>query len=177
MDSNDLLGNPHEVEEHDTLEHFLVLAAKALAVAGGGIFCALVVMSIISIVGRKIGLGPITGDLEIMQSGTTVAAGAFIPYCTIMGDHLKVEFFTDHVRPLIRYILDAVGNLLLSLVFGVLAWRTALQAVDGIGGEVTALLGIPVWWPTALLVPCFALATACALHLAWDNITDLKRLK
>ncbi len=45
MDTNDLLGNPHEVEEHDALEHFLVLAAKALAVAGGAIFCALVLVT------------------------------------------------------------------------------------------------------------------------------------
>jgi TRAP-type C4-dicarboxylate transport system permease small subunit len=177
MDTNDLLGEPHVVEEHDALEHFLVLAAKALALTGGIIFCALVLMSIVSIVGRKVGLGPITGDLEIMQTGTAVAAGAFIPYCTIMGDHLKVEFFTDHVRPQLRGVLDAIGNLLLSVVFGVLTWRTGLQAIDGIDGEVTALLGIPVWWPTALLVPCFMLAAACALHLAWDRILDLKRLK
>lgn len=174
MDGHDLPGDPQAIDERSVLEHILLLAAKALAIAGGIVFCALVVMSIISIVSRKIGFGPVTGDLELMQTGTSIAAGAFIPYCTIMGDHLKVEFFTDPLRPQIRSALDTIGNLLLSLVFGVLAWRTALQAIDGIGGEVTALLGIPIWWPTALLVPCFALAAVCALHLAWGHFRDLK---
>jgi TRAP-type C4-dicarboxylate transport system permease small subunit len=132
-------------------------------------------MSIVSIVGRKIGAGPITGDMELMQTGTAVAACAFIPYCTIMADHLKVEFFTENIRPKLREALDAIGNLLLCIVFAILAWRTTLQAIDGIGGEITALLSIPVWIPTALLVPCFVLSGLCALHLAWDHVIDMKR--
>lgn len=175
MDSFDIVGEPHEIEEHDAVEHALVLAAKCFAICGGLTFCALVMMSLISIVGRKLGAGPITGDMEMMQTGTAASAALFIPYCTIMNDNLKVEFFTENVRPAIRRIMDACGSLLLALVFGILAWRTLLHAIDGIGGEVTALLSIPIWLPTAVMVPCFGLAALCALHRAWNNFMDLRR--
>lgn len=175
MDTFDIVGEPHEIEEHDAVEHVLVLAAKCFAICGGLTFCALVIMSLISIVSRKLGAGPVTGDIEMMQTGTAAAAALFIPYCTIMNDNLKVEFFTENARPATRRIMDTVGNLLLALVFGILAWRTGLQAIDGIDGEVTALLSIPIWWPTAIMVPCFILTMLCALYNAWDELSGLRR--
>ena len=45
----------------------LLALSKALAGAGSLVFVGLVVMSIISIVGRKLAASPVPGDVEILQ--------------------------------------------------------------------------------------------------------------
>ena len=72
----------------------LLALTKGLALTGGALFIGMIVLSVISIVGRKLWSAPINGDLEILQMGTGIAAAAFFPYCTLMGEHLRVEFFT-----------------------------------------------------------------------------------
>lgn len=176
MKELDFVGEPHKVVEHDVAEHWLVLLAKGFAQFGGYLFCALVAMSLYSIVCRKLGFAPVNGDMEIMMMGTAVAAAAFMPYCTIMGDHLKVEFFTEKASPNFRRVLDAIGNLLIAVVFGIITWRTGLQMLDTKeAGEVSTLTSAPIWIPMAAILPSMALAALCALHLAWDNIVDMKK--
>lgn len=174
MQELDFVGEPHELVEHDAMEHWLLVVAKWFALAGGALFIALVVMSLYSIIARKLGFTPVNGDMELMQMGTAVAAAAFMPYCTIMGDHLKVEFFTEHARPAIRHTLDTIGSLLIAVVFAVIAWRTGLQMMDTKeAGETSTLLSFPIWIPMAAILPSLAVAALCALHLAWDHVTDM----
>lgn len=175
MQELDFVGEPHKLVEHDAAEHWLLLVAKGFALVGGALFMGLVLMSLYSIVFRKMGFHPVDGDMEIMMMGTAVAGAAFMPYCTLMGDHLKVEFFTENASSVVRHILDAVGSLLLAVVFAVIVWRTAFQMVDTrANGEVSTLLSFPLWIPMAAILPSFAVATLCALHLAWDNLLDLR---
>ena len=170
----DQIGAPRTVPAHDPVERLLLRAARAAALFGGATFLALVVMSMVSIIGRKLGGGPITGDVELMQIGTAIGAAAFMPYCTMLRDHLRVEFFTDKAPAAFKGGLDALAGLLLGAAFSVLSWRTGLQLLDvREAGEVTTLLAIPVWIPMALMVPSFVLAAACALHLAWDAFADI----
>ncbi|HEX5394051.1 MAG TPA: TRAP transporter small permease [Rhodocyclaceae bacterium] len=176
MQELDFVGEPHTVVEHDAMEHWLVILAKGFALAGGALFIALVAMSLYSIIARKLGFTPVNGDMELMQMGTAVAAAAFMPYCTIMGDHLKVEFFTEGARPAVRGLLDTVGNLLIAVVFAVIAWRTGLQMLDTKdSGETSTLLSFPIWIPMLAILPSLIVAALCALHLAWDDLIDVIR--
>lgn len=160
---HDPMGQPHELVEHDPVEHWLILAAKTMALSGGILFIALIGMSLVSIVGRKLGFGPVNGDIELMQSGTAVAAAAFLPYCTILGEHLKVDFFTEKMRAAWRARLDGVADFLLMAVMLVLAWRTVLSAMSAHeAGEVTMLVSLPVWIPIAAMVPSLILCAICA---------------
>ena len=68
--------------------------ADGVAMAGGLVFVALIGMSIVSIVGRKLFAAPIQGDVELMQMGAAVGAAAFLPYCQIHDHHIKVDAFT-----------------------------------------------------------------------------------
>lgn len=160
---HDPMGLPHALVERDPVEHYLILAGKAMAVSGGLLFLALIAMSLLSIVGRKLGFGSVNGDIELMQAGTAVAASAFLPYCTLLGEHIKVDFFTENLRPGIKRPLDGVAELLLAAVAGLLAWRTGLSALSiHESGEVTTLVSLPLWMPTAALVPGLALMALCA---------------
>ena len=64
------------------------------AMAGGAVFCALVAMSIVSIVGRKLFSTPIQGDMEVLMMGAAVGSAAFLPVCELHDHHIKVDALT-----------------------------------------------------------------------------------
>ena len=145
----------------------LLAVTKGFALSGGALFIGMIVLSVISIVGRKIWSAPINGDLEILQMGTGVAAAAFFPYCTLMGEHLRVEFFTAKLSVRAHSVLDGAANLLLSVAMALLTWRTSIQAFEiHEAGEVSLMRNIPIWIPVLCLVPSLALTTACGLNRA-----------
>lgn len=137
---------------------------RACAVAGGAGFIALVLMSLASIIGRKLAAAPIPGDIEILQMGSAVAAAAMLPYCEMQRHHLRVDFFTTRLSPRARHGLDALSHLLLALVAALIAWRTAAGALAlREAGEHSMMLLWPVWTVVAALVPGFVLLAAAGL--------------
>lgn len=172
---NEPLGSP-AARPAGAMERALLVAAKGFALAGGLIFLALIAMSLVSIIGRKLGNAPVTGDVEMMQVGTAIAASAFLPLCTMLGEHLRVDFFTEAAPAWLRRTLDAVADLLLGALALLLAWRTGLQVIDiREAGEVTPLLGLPVWMAMAAMLPSFGLVTLCALARGWRDLTSSER--
>ena len=173
----DPMGLPHELVEHDRVEHYLIIAGKAMAVSGGVLFVALIIMSLVSIIGRKLGFGSVNGDIELMQAGTAVAATAFLPYCTLLGEHIKVDFFTENMRDSLKRPIDGIAELLLGGVSVLLAWRTILSAFETYESqEVTTLVSLPLWIPTALLVPGIVLMAVCAFYRAYALFHPTKKI-
>ena len=130
------------------------------AVVGAGGMLALVAMSVISVVGRKLASAPIAGDVELLQMGAAGASAAFLASAHLGGADVKVDVFTSHWRPSIRLRLDALASVLVALVALTLAWRTGVGAVDlWRSGEVSMVLGWPVWLAQALVVPGLVLWT------------------
>ncbi len=173
----DPMGLPHELVEHDRVEHYLIIAGKAMAVSGGVLFVALIIMSLVSIIGRKLGFGSVNGDIELMQAGTAVAATAFLPYCTLLGEHIKVDFFTENMRDSLKRPIDGIAELLLGGVSVLLAWRTILSAFETYESqEVTTLVSLPLWIPTALLVPGLVLMAVCAIYRAYAHFHPTKNI-
>lgn len=152
---------------HKGLARHLLSVAKGFSLCGGALFIAMVGLSVVSIVGRKLWSAPINGDLELLQMGTGIAAAAFFPYCTMMGEHLRVEFFTSGFSVRANSLLDGFANLLLGCAMGILAWRSGVQAHEVFeAGEVTVMRNIPVWMPIACLIPSLAMTAVCACERA-----------
>ena len=101
----------------------LFATVRAVAQVGGLLLMLIVVLSVVSIVGRKLYSMPVPGDIELLQMGTAVAAAAMLAYCEMLGKHLKVDFFTEKLRTRPRAILDGFAHLLLALVSALVAWR------------------------------------------------------
>src|SRR5512137_1763570 len=70
----------------------LLAATKNVAIAGGLVFVALVAMSIVSIVGRKLFAWPVPGDVELLQMCAAFASSAFFAYCHMANGDVKVDF-------------------------------------------------------------------------------------
>ena len=144
----------------------LLLVSKYVAIAGGLVFVAMVVMEIVSIVGRKVFSWTVPGDVELLQMGAAFASAAFFAYCHMVRGDVKVDFFTHNLGTRKVAALDALGSLLVGLFGALIAWRTAAGAL-GIKevGETSAILGFPVWIAQALMVPSFALLAVAGFYL------------
>lgn len=155
------------VDAYGPLGRMLLQLAKVFAIGGGLIFIGLVIMSVVSIVGRKLFSFVVPGDVEILQMSAAVAASTFFAHCHLLHGDVKVDFFTHNWAPRKVALLDAVGSLLVALFGGLIAWRTAVGAVSlREVGETSAILAWPVWVAQALMVPSFALLAVAGLYSA-----------
>ncbi|MCY1211550.1 Tripartite ATP-independent periplasmic transporter, DctQ component [compost metagenome] len=137
--------------------------AQGLALGGGCILLALVAMSLVSIIGRKLFATPIQGDIELMEIGAAVAIAAFLPLCELRGQHIKVDAFTLKLPVRVQAWLDAGAHFLCLLAALVLAWRTSLQVLESREyGEVSTLLSVPLWIPLLGIVPSLLLLAVTA---------------
>ena len=143
---------------------FLRRLAVLFAMAGGLAGCAVALMTVASVTGRAITSQPIPGDIELTQFGTGFCIALCLPWAQLHGSNIIVDFFTQGVRERTLRVLDAFGAFLLSLMVGVLAWRTAAGALavhDAF--ETTMILELPMWIAYAVLAPGFALTAVIAL--------------
>ncbi|MEO8536957.1 MAG: TRAP transporter small permease [Betaproteobacteria bacterium] len=143
----------------------LMAASRVLAQAGAAVFVALVVMSVVSIVGRKVASAPVQGDVEILQMCAAFGCACFFAYCHLIGGDVKVDFFTSRLSDAAVQRLDAIGSLLYALVAGALAWRTLVGALDvRAAGESSVILGWPLWIAQVLMVPGLLLMTLAGAY-------------
>ncbi|PJG85086.1 TRAP transporter small permease [Conservatibacter flavescens] len=155
---------PEKIQRY-SIGIYLFRITQGMAILGGFIFIALIMMSCYSLIDRKLGSGGVIGDIEIMQMGCAVAASLFLPFCTIMSEHLKVDFFTAKLPLSIRNKLDALADFCLFAVSLLLVWRIGLQVQDlKEYEEVSALLSFPMWIPNALIIPSFIMMALCAFY-------------
>lgn len=144
----------------------LLAVSRATALAGAAVFVALVVMSVVSIMGRKLASAPIPGDVEILQMSAAFACATFFAYCHLVGGDVKVDFFTAKLPAPAIAGLDAFGSALYALVGGALAWRTLAGALTvRASGETSVILAWPMWVAQVLMVPGFVLMMLAGLYM------------
>ena len=153
----------------------LMNACRLYAMAGSTVFVGLVVMSIVSIAGRKLFSSPVPGDVEVLQMLAAVAAASFFAYCHLIGGDVKVDFFTAKASPRVVHGLDMLGSVLVALTGALLAWRTGAGAlVVKEAGENSMILDWPLWIPQMAIVPGFVLMALAGLSQAGSHWRALR---
>lgn len=150
---------------------FLLSLARLMAIIGGLIFVGLVLMSIVSIVGRKTVGFVVPGDVEVLQMLAACAAASFFPYCHLLHGDVKVDFFTHNLSQKTLWLLDAFGSLLVGLFGALIAWRSWAGAMTvREAGETSMILAWPVWIPQAFMVPGFALLAVAGAYMCVHQV-------
>lgn len=161
--------------------------AWLLAVLGGVILVAVVVMTVVSIFGRTLAgaaraipflprLGPVPGDFELVEAGTAIAVFAFLPWCQLRRGHITVDVFLFWAGPRARAVLTLIGNVLLTGAAAFIAWRLQVGMWDKIlYRETTMILRMPVWYGyAAALVGAWTFALV-SLYTVWRSINEVAR--
>ena len=143
----------------------LEFACKAMAVASGLVLTAMAFMSILSIAGRTFFSQPILGDYELVQMFSAIAVSLSLPYTHWVKGHVIVDFFTLHAPARLNLFLDALANLLMAMLAGLVTWRMWLGLFEFRESmDASMMLELPVWWTYVPMVAAFALLCASALY-------------
>lgn len=161
-------GAPGAGGPTDALGQHLEKMARLMALGGGLIFIAILLLIVVSVVGRKLFSIPVPGDVELTSVAAAVASACFFPWCLCVSGNVNVDFFTNRWPPRVVAALEAAGSLLLALLALVIAWRTGVAVISiHEAQEISAILGVPTWISYAGMVPGFALLALVALHRLW----------
>jgi TRAP-type C4-dicarboxylate transport system permease small subunit len=138
------------------------------------VLVAITLMSVASIAGRWLFGKPLMGDFELVQLGTAVAVASFLPFTQLQRNNIIVDFFTAKLNPALQSLLDTFGSLLLAAMLALFAWRTAVGAATvKAAGETSMIMGVPLWYGYALMVPGLVLTVLVAVRSAMQ---DWKRI-
>lgn len=179
------------------LHRFFLKTAQVMAYLGGVMLAGLVIMTCLSVLGRSLngalhgdlaqslmpgfadtllglGIGPVTGDFELIEAGIAFAIFAFIPYCQITGGHASVDIFTSRLSG----TPDRLLRMLTEVVFAAVLVLIAVQMCAGMiskweSGQTTLLLQYPVWWGYALSLTGAVVAACIGVYLACLRCAEL----
>jgi len=170
-----------------------------MALLGGLILVALVVLVVASVAGRALnglahtdlvagrapgfaawllgtGIGPVDGDFELLEAGVAVAIFACLPLCQFVGGHATVDVFTARLPMRAQRLLIAFWETVLAgaiVLIGVRLYAGLQGKLSN--GETTFLLQFPVWWAyaasLAACVTAMITGAVCAL-LRWLELID-----
>ncbi len=125
--------------------------AYAMALLGGAVLVALVVLTCISIVGRALlpldlGVGPLRGIFDYTEIGMALAVFAFLPIAHLRNAHARVDLFETAMPRALNHALDLLFDVAMLAAACVGTWRLYLGMQDKIRfGETTLIAQIPVW--------------------------------
>ncbi len=147
---------------------------RGLAILGGGVLVAVMVIVVVSVSGRALidlGLGPIPGDFELVEVGTAIAVFSFLPWCQLKRGHVSVDVLQTVIGRRGDAVLSVLYNLLMTGVAGLILWRLWAGMQDKITySETTFILQFPVWWGYAACVP---IAGVFVLVSAWTVVRSV----
>lgn len=157
------------------LGRFVHGLAKWTAVAGGVALLAMIVLIVVSIIGRAFiwaGLKPILGDYELVTIGMGFAVFAFMPWAHLERGHALVSLVTDYFNARANGVILLITDLMMLLASSFLAWRLGVGMADKFGyGETTILLGIPLGWAYLLGFVGAAVTVIVALYVFLRSVT------
>ncbi len=150
--------------------------SRAAAMAGGLLLIGVMVMTVISVIGRYVFNAPIPGDYEITELVCGVAVFAFFPYCHMRNANIVVEFFTARLSPRRKTMLDTLHNFAFTVVAALIAWRLCVGGLHKLADEETTLfLDIPIHWGYFPALLGAVLLTAVCAWVLYRHIRALAR--
>lgn len=150
--------------------------ARWLAFAGGALLLLAVAVTLTSVTGRYAFSQPVPGDYELVEMICAVGVFLFLPYAHAVGGNIRADFFTSGLPPRWQSRLDLVHEIVFTLITAVLTWRLGAGFANKYSsGQVSILIGIPVWWAYGFAVLSMALLTAVAAWRVARTLSEMRR--
>jgi TRAP-type C4-dicarboxylate transport system permease small subunit len=181
------------------MHRFITTLARGMALLGGAVLGALVIMTCLSILGRQLnsllhtdlvqsvapgfaawalnaGVGPIFGDYEITEMGMAFALFCFLPLCQLTVGHARVDVFTSFLSGRANRVLRLLIEIALAVALVLIAWRLQVATEARMGtGQTTYLLEWPVWWAYAASSVAAWAGALVALYMVWVRLLEVAR--
>lgn len=171
--------------------------ARGFAILGGCVLSGLIIMICLSVAGRSLntvlhgdfmqsvapgvaqallglGVGPVTGDFELVEAGMAFAIFAFLPLCQLKGAHASVDIFTATLPLRANQTLRMVIDFVFAAALIVIAWQLFLGLLGKkSAGQTTFLLELPLWWAYAASLAGAVAAAIIGVYVAFARLVGV----
>lgn len=168
--------------------------ARVMAIIGGIVLTALVILTCVSVLGRGLntlghasfmaeglgkaligtGVGPVTGDFELVEAGVAFAIFSFLPVAQLYSGHATVDIFTSFLSARANKVIQAFWEVIFAILMVVITWRLFEGTMNKMEyGETTFLLQFPIWWAYAASLFASAIAAITAIYTAFARIAEI----
>jgi len=172
---------------------FMEFTARLMAIIGGVVLSALVLLTCFSVLGRGLntlghssmlpeslagsliatGVSPIIGDFELIEAGIAFTIFSFLPICQLYNGHATVDVFTSFLPKKLNKFIITFWEVILSAIVLLITWRLFVGMQSKMSyGETTFLLQFPVWWAYALSVVASVIASIVAVYCAFGRVGE-----
>lgn len=170
--------------------------ARFMAILGGLVLTLLIGLTCISVLGRglntfghsgllaglseaaadaliKTGVGPVSGDFELVEAGISFTIFAFLPICQLRRGHATVDIFASFFPRGLNRFLEAFWEVALCIVMLLITWRLYVGMDDKMRyGETTFLLQFPIWWAYGFSFLAAAIASIVSIYCAVARVIE-----
>lgn len=161
--------------EHDELQPtagfglLLLKTTRGLAMLGGMVLLALVLMTTASVLGRYLFRTPVPGDYEILGIGCGIAILFFFPYCEMASGNIKATFFTDNMAERWKQLLNIGAETLFFLMAALLTWRFVMGGLRRMAdGQSYMYTQMPIWWAYIPATLAMGLLVVVSVYRVYD---------
>ncbi len=145
--------------------------ALLCSLLGGLVLTSIMLMTCYSLFGRNFLGSALIGDFELTGVGAGAAIALFMPLCQLRRENIIVDFFTSKCSESTNHRLDRMGDVFMTVIYFLLAWRcgaAAINAKETLGASM--LLGFPDWIVfTSMCIP-FSITAMIAASQALNSI-------
>lgn len=149
--------------------------SRLLALGGGGVLLAVILITLGSIISGTLFNAPLAGNFELVEIGVAVAVFAFLPYGQLHGGNIAVDLLIRRLPAQAQAWFAAAGDALLALLAALFAWRLA---AGGLGlaayGDISMVLRVPVWWGYVPAVASLGLLSLVSIYTAWRGVAAVR---
>jgi TRAP-type C4-dicarboxylate transport system permease small subunit len=149
---------PAKTPEKDKLksrfDRILLQTSRTMSAVGAVVFMAMMLITVTDVVGRSAFLHPLEGASELIGLLLVIGATWGMGYCQINKMHIRINIFTEKMRPRNQQIFWMMTYLVSSLAAGGVAWQGIIKTahyITATRGQITNVLEIP-FWPFWLLM-------------------------
>ena len=137
---------------------------RLLEAGSAVLLVVLMAIVFIDVLGRNLFNRPLPWGTEVLEVVLASMVFLIYPVLAAQSGHITVDLI--QVRPSLQRVQRALAALVGAIVFGVIAWCVARQAVRSAGyGDASAMLGIPTAWVLGGM-SVFSVLTVIAFLLA-----------
>ena len=124
---------------------FIHTMSNWLGRIGAGLILVMLALSITDIIGRNLFTWPLPGSTEIISLVQGGAIALAIALTQLSGKNIRIEAFTQKLPRHVLLIIDSVIDVVLLVMFALLAWQTIVLGFNYIRvGEHSQILLLPL---------------------------------
>lgn len=133
--------------------------------------CAIVVLMVVDVTGRKFFDRPLLGGVELVEQMLLLSVYAAIPLVSQARGHVSIELFDAIFPPTWHRLRQALGEVFCAALMLGCAWLVGQHALESwANGDTTTLLRISLW-PLECLVTFLLLCDGLShLGMAWADM-------